>query len=482
MSSLCCEDENIELYSEVNGASFFYFDAENIRKTSVCEVVNPDIRVDAALKQFGMGSLHDLRLGSPDGRANCATCGLSKDCPGHSGHIELSVVMYHPLHFTNILKFLKSVCWRCGRFRTSKSVTHSFTERFKLLRAGCVADAYNISTIEENAVGGSLRASEPLGGDDKPSGGGRLSSLISQGRKQRKSDIQESISSPEWCLPSATVFEAWDYLANEFFKSMPVGKCSNCGYPNVQIKKEIYHMLYAKCLSEKSKKIAKMARSKGVGGTSDETDIWLKKNLESGDPTAPVTAIEALRILQLLWEKEKPLLIYLVPGILGQRSGIFPRGPEYMFIQVLPVSSNVFRPIGMALEDAAEGGGSRRQASLLSRRTIAYKNVLVQNASLLQEIEHDVSPTNSTASPKGTKSVKKIKTEPPPPLEYNQRCLKLVENKRKLLWSIMHLQESINVLLDSSKSRYTKVTPPPPPPGGGPPPPQGTLVILMLYV
>jgi hypothetical protein len=52
---------------------------------------------------------------------SCPTCGLNAMyCPGHLGHVELAVPVYHPLLFDLMYRLLKSKCFYCHHFRTSR--------------------------------------------------------------------------------------------------------------------------------------------------------------------------------------------------------------------------------------------------------------------------------------------------------------------------------------------------------------------------
>jgi len=60
--------------------------------------------------------LLDPKLGTIDRNLACGTCGESQqECPGHFGHIELAVPVYHGGFLTKIKKILESVCHNCGK-------------------------------------------------------------------------------------------------------------------------------------------------------------------------------------------------------------------------------------------------------------------------------------------------------------------------------------------------------------------------------
>ena len=62
------------------------------------------------------GGVNDLRMGTTDHRARCCTCGNTVyGCPGHAGHIELPLPVYHGMYFDMVLKVLRTLCFWCAR-------------------------------------------------------------------------------------------------------------------------------------------------------------------------------------------------------------------------------------------------------------------------------------------------------------------------------------------------------------------------------
>ena len=68
---------------------------EEIKNMSVCSIEYPETMDEQGSRPRQMG-LADPRLGSIDRAYKCATCdeGMS-ECPGHFGHIELAVPVFH---------------------------------------------------------------------------------------------------------------------------------------------------------------------------------------------------------------------------------------------------------------------------------------------------------------------------------------------------------------------------------------------------
>ena len=63
-----------------------------------------------------VGGLADPRMGTIDRNVLCETCNCNfQECPGHFGHHELAVPVFHLGFQTSVLKILRSVCFSCSR-------------------------------------------------------------------------------------------------------------------------------------------------------------------------------------------------------------------------------------------------------------------------------------------------------------------------------------------------------------------------------
>ena len=86
---------------------FGLLSTEDILKMSVCKLDNP--------KLSGPGSVYDPNLGSIENNIPCSYCGLTKQCSGHFGHIQLVYPIIHPLCWKQILLFLRCFCYKCSK-------------------------------------------------------------------------------------------------------------------------------------------------------------------------------------------------------------------------------------------------------------------------------------------------------------------------------------------------------------------------------
>lgn len=93
---------------EIDNIQFAISAPDDIVKKSVCEITTHKLN--------GAGSLYDQRMGPMEHDESCVSCGLPmKDCPGHSGHINLNHVVAHPMFHRYITNVLKCCCVKCHR-------------------------------------------------------------------------------------------------------------------------------------------------------------------------------------------------------------------------------------------------------------------------------------------------------------------------------------------------------------------------------
>lgn len=99
----------------VQEIQFGLFSPEEIKNMSVCHIEYPETMDESRTRPREKG-LNDPKLGTIDRTARCGTCGEEQlECPGHFGHIELAVPVFHVGFITKIKKILESVCHNCGK-------------------------------------------------------------------------------------------------------------------------------------------------------------------------------------------------------------------------------------------------------------------------------------------------------------------------------------------------------------------------------
>ncbi|KAF2731593.1 beta and beta-prime subunits of DNA dependent RNA-polymerase [Polyplosphaeria fusca] len=87
---------------------------EEIKAMSVVHITYPET-MDEQKQAPRQGGLNDPKLGTIDRMFQCSTCKEDiKVCPGHFGHIELAVPVFHVGFVVKIKKILETVCHSCG--------------------------------------------------------------------------------------------------------------------------------------------------------------------------------------------------------------------------------------------------------------------------------------------------------------------------------------------------------------------------------
>ncbi|KAF2758672.1 RNA polymerase II largest subunit [Pseudovirgaria hyperparasitica] len=94
---------------------------DEIKNMSVQHIEYPETMDDEKHRPRERG-LNDPKLGSIDRSFSCATCNENmQECPGHFGHIELAVPVFHVGFITKIKKILETVCHNCGKIKADEN-------------------------------------------------------------------------------------------------------------------------------------------------------------------------------------------------------------------------------------------------------------------------------------------------------------------------------------------------------------------------
>ncbi|CAK7238444.1 hypothetical protein SEUCBS140593_010694 [Sporothrix eucalyptigena] len=137
--------------SFVESVEFTFLSTEEIRAASVRRIEN-DSTFDTLLNPVP-GGLYDPALGSW-GDSLCTTCNLGQSlCPGHAGHIDLPVPVYHPVFMDQVLRLLRAECIYCHHFRLPLKELNRYICKLRLLQFGLLAEAMNVDAIGEDFRG-----------------------------------------------------------------------------------------------------------------------------------------------------------------------------------------------------------------------------------------------------------------------------------------------------------------------------------------
>lgn len=130
-------DANAVICTDIYKASLELLSPEEILKTSVCKITSTIVFDSDGPRK---GGLHDPAMGSLDQRIPCTTCGCRRDCPGHLGHIELPLPVFHPTLIQSFIRLLKCLCFRCRRLKIDARTTSVYIKKFQLAQNDMLAE------------------------------------------------------------------------------------------------------------------------------------------------------------------------------------------------------------------------------------------------------------------------------------------------------------------------------------------------------
>src|SRR5690606_39958909 len=99
--------------SDLEGFSLYVLGTEDNSVDSQVTVMLPEI--DRGGVPFDDG-VNDAHMGTTDHAIRCKSCLQSKKwCPGHYGEIRLRYPVQSPMFLKEIVRWLKVICFSCGR-------------------------------------------------------------------------------------------------------------------------------------------------------------------------------------------------------------------------------------------------------------------------------------------------------------------------------------------------------------------------------
>jgi len=117
----------------ISKIKFGVLSPQMIRSMSVVEVTNEAYRDEVGVPT--VGGLLDPRFGAPEPGSYCPVCGNDRDhCPGHFGHIELSLPVVHVLFADHVYNALRGVCHNCGRIKIEPEKIGVYIRRAEFLK------------------------------------------------------------------------------------------------------------------------------------------------------------------------------------------------------------------------------------------------------------------------------------------------------------------------------------------------------------
>ncbi|KAG9205068.1 hypothetical protein G6514_009527 [Epicoccum nigrum] len=244
--------------SAIEGVEFGFLSAHDVRALSVKRITNPTT-FDSLLHPVS-GGLHDAALGAFLDNP-CSTCGLTTmlGCPGHCGHIELPVPVYHLTFMDQLLRLLRGKCAYCHNLKLARVQINEFVSRLRLIRCGLVKEAnemhefIDVNKGKKNKDAAESEESE----DDNEDIVGQRNNYVKRCLKRAGISKHEARSVKE---KNDTISEARRLVLKDFYAAIVAGKkCKNCQAVNPTYRKDKSIKIFRKNLSAKEK--AQMAQS-----------------------------------------------------------------------------------------------------------------------------------------------------------------------------------------------------------------------------
>ena len=330
--------------SEIESCAFGFYSEADIRRLSVKRISQAD-GLDALGQQVPNG-LYDAALGPLDKMAMCVTCELPyEQCPGHFGHIELAVPVYHPLLFNPLLKLLRMKCLYCHHLRFSPKALKQMSMKLDMLENGLLLDAMEIDTVSAGKVARSLEDEDDEDGDEDAD----MEGNPEEDAAERVSFLKDLRKRAKVHATSAADVRAYRRLTvREFFRWSPSDKCPHCRRISPKIRAEGVAKLLLMPLS--SKAISSMAKE-GVDAILPNVlgDSQASESLANNDSSKLLLPNESEKHMELLWASHPVIMEQLLAGNQvcndGGRATLV-SSPSYStyFVRLVMVTASRYRP------------------------------------------------------------------------------------------------------------------------------------------
>ncbi|KAL2358495.1 hypothetical protein BJ546DRAFT_12388 [Cryomyces antarcticus] len=246
------------VYSTIGGVEFGFLSAEEIKALSVKRITNPTT-FDSLLHPTP-GGLYDAALGTFADNA-CSTCNLKMGCPGHCGHVDLPVPVYHPTFMDQCLRLLRGKCVYCHKFKMSRVEVSRFSCKLRLVRCGLLKECHDLEELHirlKPLAADAVGVDEELATASDLSEGGDGTGLI----EMRNAFVKEAIKAAggsrrrsDWSTDkNESVTAERRAIVKEFLNSITKGKkCSNCMGISPSWRKDRFVKIFEKPLTERDK-------------------------------------------------------------------------------------------------------------------------------------------------------------------------------------------------------------------------------------
>ncbi|EGG03566.1 uncharacterized protein MELLADRAFT_75289 [Melampsora larici-populina 98AG31] len=449
--------------SKITSASFAPLLSSDIRSISVLQITNPSLLDNTgAPTQSG---LYDPRLGPFQTRDICRTCRLSNtQCPGHFGHIELNVPVFHPLFMTHAFHLLRGTCFHCHHFLASEIIIVRYAAKLKLLNHGLLLESDAVDDfptiklsnvkagkrgIDETEEGLSQEEEEEDKEFDLPYYKATLKKFVEECIEKQ---IRKESKTSKDNYKIGMCFDKRKKIISELIKLLPKKRCERCRAYACRMRKDGHTKIMEFSLASKQADIHRamelhrpdvlaLARrnSNQIYEGEDEgaMDLDTPNDTASGTKKKQVErmilAEEARAHLRLLFQNESEIcdLLYDThgPAMQKENQSNSSATADMFFLDVIAVPPTKFRP-----------------AAVMGGQTLEAPQNLLLGAILMQTVKiRDLNEKLAAVS------------EKPPNGALAQALLIVQKEQQKKLYSqilegCIGMQIAVNSLLDSNRN------------------------------
>ena len=226
----------------ISNVTLSFFNSERVRSTSVKQITRP-----ATFDRLGRpqrDGFYDPALGPVDPLERCETCAQSyDDCPGHYGHMELALPVFHPLLFNELYKLLRACCFGCRMLKMGDGRKAYFVHILSLIRRGKLAQAGDALAYEDGYLDFHADKDEQV-----------LDAFGTRDKFKFKTAHQQ---------------EMWAEACAAFMSATP-NKCAHCGCVAGSLKKDGYSRILKKPLSKRQRAQSDSKKSPSASKTTSK--------------------------------------------------------------------------------------------------------------------------------------------------------------------------------------------------------------------
>lgn len=143
-----CSGKHEGHHWDPSNLQFSVFSSHDIKRLSVAKIMIPNT-IDV-LGRALPGGLYDPAMGPYDRDCDpCSTCfNLIANCPGHIGHIDLSMLVYNPVFINTVYNILRITCLTCYHLQLPDHTQRILELQLRLVDAGYIIEAEELDVLK----------------------------------------------------------------------------------------------------------------------------------------------------------------------------------------------------------------------------------------------------------------------------------------------------------------------------------------------